>query len=65
MTCIENFRKNSNFDNEIKNVATAKMKKNFVLRDSTNRKLTKLLKTFFFSIFKKHRYLLQKMFSIF
>ena len=59
------FLKNSDFDDEIKNVVTMKMKKNFVPRDLTNRKLTKLLKTFFFSIFKKHRFSLKKMFSIF
>ena len=59
------FSKNSDFNDEIENVATAKMKKNFVPRDLTNRKLAELLKTFFFSIFKKHRFSLKKMFSIF
>ena len=59
------FSKSFNFDDKIKNVATAKMKKDFVPRDLTNRKLTELLKTFFFSIFKKHRFSLKKMFSIF
>ena len=59
------FSKNFDFDDEIENVATAKMKKNFVFRDLTNKKLIKLLKTFFFSIFKKHRFSLKKMFSIF
>ena len=59
------FSKSSDFNDEIKNVATTKMKKNFMSRDSTNRKLTKLLKTFFFSIFKKHRFSLKKMFLIF
>ena len=57
--------KNSDFDNEIENVATTKMKKNFVSRDLTNKKLAELLKRFFFSIFKKHRFSLKKMFSIF
>ena len=59
------FSKSLNFNNEIKNVATAKMKKDFVSRDLINRKLAELLKTFFFSIFKKHRFSLKKMFSIF
>ena len=57
--------KSSDSDDEIENVATAKMKKDFVFCDLTNRKLTELLKTFFFSIFKKHRFSLKKMFSIF
>ena len=59
------FSKNSNFDDEIENVVTAKMKKDFVFRDLTNRKLIELLKTFFFSIFKKFRFSLKKIFSIF
>ena len=42
------FSKNSDFDDKIKDVATTKIKKNFVFRDLTNRKLTELLKTFFF-----------------
>ena len=48
------FSKSSDFDDEIKNVATAKMKKNFVFRDLTNRKLTELLKTFFFFRYSKN-----------
>ena len=40
------FSKNFDFNDEIQNVAKAKMKKNFVFRDLTNKKLTKLLKTF-------------------
>ena len=58
------FSKNSDFDNEIENVATTKIKKDFGLRDLINRKLIKLLKTFFF-ILKKHHFSLKKMFSIF
>ena len=59
------FSKSFDFNNEIKNVATTKMKKDFISRDLTNRKLIELLKTFFFSIFKKFRFSLKKIFSIF
>ena len=54
------FSKNSNFDDEIENVATAKMKKNFVFRDLTNKKLTKLLKTFFFFDIQKISFFIEK-----
>ena len=54
------FSKSSNFDDEIENVATAKMKKNFVPRDLTNRKLAELLKTFFFFDIQKASFFIEK-----
>ena len=42
------FLKNFDFDDKIESVAITKMKKIIISRDLTNRKLTKLLKTFFF-----------------
>ena len=54
------FSKNSDFDDEIKNVATAKMKKDFVSRDLTNKKLTELLKTFFFFEIQKTLFFIEK-----
>ena len=55
------FSKSFNFDNKIKNVATAKMKKkNFVSRDLTNKKLTELLKTFFFFNIQKTSFFIEK-----
>ena len=59
------FLKNFKFDDKIKNVVTIKMTKIIIFRDLTNRKSTKLLKMFFFSIFKKHFFSLKKMYSIF
>ena len=46
------FLKNFYFDDKIKNVAIAKMKKIIILCDFTNKKLTELLKTFFFQYSK-------------
>ena len=54
------FSKSFNFDDEIKNVAIAKMKKNFVSRDLTNKKLTELLKTFFFFNIQKTSFFIEK-----
>ena len=48
------FSKSSEFDDEIESVATAKMKKDFVFRDLTNRKLAELWKTFFFFRYSKN-----------
>ena len=56
----QEFSKNSDFDGEIKNVAIAKMKKNFVFRDLTNKKLAELLKTFFFFDIQKISFFIEK-----
>ena len=54
------FSKSSDSDDEIENVATTKMKKDFVFRDLTNRKLAELLKTFFFFDIQKTSFFIKK-----
>ena len=54
------FLKNSEFDDKIKSVVTTKMKKIIIFRDLTNKKLIKLLKTFFFFDIQKTFFFIEK-----
>ena len=59
------FSKNFDFDNEIENVMITKMKKDFVFCDLINKKLTELLKTFFFRYSKNIVFYWKKCFQFF